>query len=574
MKVLALAAALALAPATASAGILIAGAARDTDGFVVAGAGIVARASDGQVVGRGTTATDGTFAIDASGAAAALDVTCRYCVPQHVPLTAAPPAIVVVRYSALRDRTPSTDDIAALPYGRIGQIASLVPYAVTGSNGISDRGLGAGKGATTIDGISYYRISDGRDLLDLVPTGALAGLQAQPAGFAARYGQPAQGGLFDAATLGDDLLAVRAGGDGSAGVLRFTTPSGAASFAESAGGSPIRRATGRLDTPFAGGSLSLVASAAGNGTDAASGAALRFAQGFTNADAFASISAGESRSALAPALGTFAGGSDVRADAHLRGRGPTVWELGVRAQSDAANGPTVGGVQGESAFYADVQHDGPRTTIAAAVALQNDVESAGAERRRTNSILPSFAFEQRLGGGFALNASTTAAIRDPYLEQVGGYASGGPVPPYFVRTNVVDAGLSYTDGRRVRVDGVAYAQRAGDLPDYIEGIGLNAAWQVTPHLALRTWALAAFTGADTNLPPEMTYTSPAASTPLRREVVWITYRNGLRFDLLDRGAGLDGSLDVPLGRGLSLVAGTFGRMPGRVVTIELRAQPR
>jgi hypothetical protein len=571
---MALAAVLALVPATASAGTLIAGAARDTDGFVVVGAGIVARAADGQIVGRGTTAADGTFAIDASGAAAALDVTCRYCVPQRVPLTAEPPALVVVRYAALRDRTPSADDIAALPYGRFSEIASLVPYAVTGPSGVSDRGLGAGNGATAIDGISYYRIADGRDLLNLVPTGALAGMLAQSAGFAARYGQPAQGGRFDGMTLGDDLLALHAGGAGSGGVLRSSGPIGATSFAESADATPIRRATGRFDTPFAGGSLSLVASAAGNGIDATSGAAARFTLGLTHADAFASISAGESRSALAPALGAFTGGSDVHADAHLRGRGPTVWELGVRTQSASGTGPGVAGVQGEGALYADLQHDGPQTTIAAAVALQSDVESAGPGRWHTTSLLPSFAFEERLGGGFAVNASTTAAIRDPYLEQFGGYASGAPIPPYFMRTNVLDAGLSYSDGRRLRVDGIAYAQRAGDRPDYVDGIGLNAAWQVTPHLALRTWALAGFTGTDIDLPPAVTYAYSATSAPLRREVVWLTYRNGLRFDLLDRGAGIDGSLDVPLGHGFTLVAGTFGRMPGRVITIELRAQPR
>jgi hypothetical protein len=64
------------------------------------------------------------------------------------------------------------------------------------------------------------------------------------------------------------------------------------------------------------------------------------------------------------------------------------------------------------------------------------------------------------------------------------------------------------------------------------------------------------------------------TNPAEDEVLWLTYRNGLRLDLLDRGAGIDGSLDVPLGHGFTLVAGTFGRMPGRVITIELRAQPR
>ncbi len=44
---------------------------------------------------------------------------------------------------------------------------------------------------------------------------------------------------------------------------------------------------------------------------------------------------------------------------------------------------------------------------------------------------------------------------------------------------------------------IAYAQRApATATNAIAGIGLNAAWQVTPQFALRTWALAAFAGAD------------------------------------------------------------------------------
>jgi hypothetical protein len=434
--------------------------------------------------------------------------------------------------------------------------------------------LAAGTGATAIDGIGYYRISDGRSFLNLVPAGALASLSAVPAGFAARYGQPAQGGLYTVATLGAPELAVRGGGDGTAGTLRLSGPAGAASFDESFDGTIVRRATGRLDAPFAGGALSFVAAAAGNGFDATNGAALQFTKGLANADAFGSLSAGGSRSALAPAFGSFAAGSDVRLDAHLRGRGPSVWEIGVRGQSSVASGPaTVSGTAGEGALYVDAQHVGPQTTLSGAIAFQSDIDSAEYGRWNTNAILPSFSFEERLGGGFALNASTTAAIRDPYLEQFGGYAPVYAIPAYFVRTNLIDAGLSYTDGRRLRVDGVAYAQRAGDLNDTIAGIGVNAAWQVTPQLALRAWALAAFAGANLDLSPAVAYALPPASTPFRREVFWLTYRanDGPRFDLLDRGTGLDGAVDFPLGHNLRITAGTFGRQPGRVVTVALHA---
>ena len=572
MKAWALAAALVLTPAAASAGTLIAGATRDTDGFVVAGATVVARDAQGRIVGRATTAADGTFAVDSDGVATTLDVSCRFCVAQRVALGVEPSAIVVVRYAALRDRTPSSDDVAALPYDRTGQFASLVPYTVVTNYGISDRGLGAGNGATTFDGISYYRISDGRNFLNLIPHGSVTALGVQPAGFAPLYGAPAQGGIYDVTTLGSSALRLRAGGDGGAALLTASGNAGAAAVGESFDGSAIRRATGRFDAPLPAGTFSLLASAAANRTDSAAGTAVRFALPLRAFDAVASVSDAGTRSALA---GGAAFGTSVRADAHLHGRGPATWDAGVRLQTASAAAPgNVAGIQGESALYADAQRTVAATTVNVAVALESDVESAGPARRQLTSLLPSVGVEQQLGGGFALRASTTAAIREPYLAAYGGYGYVYESPAPFARTVVVDAGLSYTDERRLRVDGIAYAQRAGDALDRIAGLGLDVAWQATPRIAIRSWLLAAGADADLGLPPAALYAVPPAPTALHRQLVWITYRNGLRLDLLDRGAGIDGSVSLPLGRAFTFVAGTFGRQPGRVVTVELRAQPR
>jgi hypothetical protein len=568
VKAWVLAAGLILAPAAASAGTLIAGAVRDTDGFVVAGATIVAEDGAGRIVGHGATSVDGTFAIDADGVAAELHVSCTFCVAQRVAIGTEPPAIAVVRYAALRDRTPSPDDIAALPYDRLGQVAALVPFALVTPYGISDRGLGAGNGATTVDGIAYYRISDGRNFFNLLPNGTLTALGVQPARFAPVYGQPAGGGLFDAATLGTSALTLRGGGTGGAAILDASGPVGAASFAESLGGTIIRRATGRFDAAAAGGAVSLTASTAANGNDAAAGTALRYAIPLRAFDALASVTAAETRSA---AVGGTAIGSSVHADTHLHGRGPATWDAGLRLQTASGAGPgAVTGVQGESALYADAQRTMGRTTVSAAFAVQSDSSSAGVARWWMTSVLPALHVEHELGGGFALHASTTAAIRDPYAGAFGGAAYVYEYPSPFSRLNVVDAGLSYTDARRLRIDGIAYAQRGGDPADHVSGLGLELAWQATPHLALRSWALAAEAGADISLAPTVLYGAPPAATGLRRQVMWITYRNGFRLDVLDRGSGIDGAFTLPLGRSFTVVAGTFGRVPGRAITVELR----
>ncbi len=345
VKALALAAALALAPAAASAGTLIAGAVRDTDGFAVAGATVVARAAGGQIVGRGTTAADGTFAIDAGPLErrrAALDVSCAFCVSQHVVLSGEPPAIVVVRYAALRDRTPSADDIAALPYDRASQVAALVPYTVVTGYGISDRGLAAGEGATAIDGIAYYRISDGRSFLNLVALlgaisfgalravcrvcGALRSTGTRPGALPSGDPRPSFGtrGARRRRRHRRRAAARRSGRRGIASAESFDGRNDRPSRDGTRSMQPIRRrsrsrcsrAPLRPET---------------DPTRPGRRRAARHQGPVTRRCVRDASRPEESRSALAPAAGSFAAGSDVRADAHLRGRGPNApWEIGVR----------------------------------------------------------------------------------------------------------------------------------------------------------------------------------------------------------------------------------------------------
>ena len=569
MKTLALAAALAIVPGVVSAGTLVAGAVRDGDGYAVAGAQLAVTAADGRVTARGTTAADGTFAIDSAGVPAALDVTCSFCVPQRVALTGDPAAVFVVRYAALRDRLPSTDDIAALPYGRAADAAALVPYTIVSPRGISDRGLGEGQGAALIDGISFYRPTDGINALYLVPLHSTASIGADSAGFAQVYGGYGAGGTFDVGTLGDVSAEGRSGGDGQSGVLRTSGANGAATLGESTAFTAVRRATARLFEPVGGGTLALTATAAGTSAADEAGVALTYATGLSRVDLAGSLTGSTSRTAAA--YGTVTSAADVRTDVHVRGRGPAAVEFGLRAQqSSGADGPSaVAGTQSEAALYADARSTGNGATLLASVALQRDVQSLGAPRTwASNAVLPALSVEHPLGAGFSLRASTTATLRENYLLQIAPAAVPAAAP--FVHANLVDAALSFSDGHRLRADVVAYTQQSGDAGGRIAGFGLNAAWQITPQLALRSWALAAFANADEDAPPAYPYAYPETATTLRRQVAWLTYRHNVRVDLLTTGSGIDGSLGIPFGRTATLLAGSYGAPYGRVVTLGVR----
>lgn len=567
MKELAFAGVLILLPAAASAGTLVAGAVRDADGYVVAGAALEAFGAAEQPLGRAVTSPDGTFALDAGAPPATLEVHCEFCVPQRVKLTGEPLAIVVVRFAALRDRTPSPDDIIALPYGRATAIASLVPYAVVSATSVSDRALNGVRGATLIDGIPYYRPTDGYELLDLLPLRNIASLSVQPPAAAPLYGPYAAGGTFDIGTQGETSIDARGGGSGAATALRAGGQGAWATLGESTFGNPVRRATGAFEAPFGAGRLSLAAAAAGGAYDNAAGARLGFTAAAPRFDAGASITASQSR-----AIAGYApvSGSNVRADVHVRGRGPAATELGARVQQSTGSDDRtlLAGAQAEAAVYADVRTTSRWGSLFAAVAFQQDaLRASGRANASTMAILPSFAGEVRLGEHFTLHGSATAALRDAYVVR---YASSAAPAP-FVRSSVIDASLSYTDGRRLRVDAVAYAQRSRDATDQVAGVGLDAVWQITPQLALRSWSLAASAGAPYNGPAAVYgYAAPAVQTTLRRNVAWITYRNGVRVDIIARGAGLDGSLGIPISRQTTLLLGTYGLAPGRVATVGVR----
>lgn len=77
--ILALALTLWSLPALAVPDDLVVGGVHDTDGFPVAAATVTLRATGGSPIAGGTTAGDGTFAVEARTAVADVEIRCAHC---------------------------------------------------------------------------------------------------------------------------------------------------------------------------------------------------------------------------------------------------------------------------------------------------------------------------------------------------------------------------------------------------------------------------------------------------------------------------------------------------------------
>jgi len=525
----------------ASADTLLTGAIRDQDGVAVAGARVTAYDAAGKRAGTDIALSDGTFAIAAGAPAAEVGVACDYCRSVRVAVERGLPVVVIVeRFAALTQSGPSAADIGALPYRSAADAASLRPFTVVSGDRFSDRGLGY-EGAVLVDGLPFYRAADADDLSRLVPAHATAALASASPLEAPVYGGYASAGVYDVrlrdpdrSTSGFDL------GEASDISVRGGMPDVAAGYAASSDAGDDRQAASIDATiPFAGGRLAFDGANLADLAQHASGAGLSYATDSRRFTTAVALSATQSDAA-----------SLATASAFVRGRGPLQWEYGARAMRATSGLFGAAGAQFDAALYARAARETGMSRLSTTLALDRGSDSglAAASGLRGTALVGSLADDVRIGSRWSVHAGLVSSQRIPTFAEL---STAAPIALAADRSLLFEQSVDYSDLRRLRLTAIAYTQRTANAStQHVGGVGINAAWQIAPRLALRTWILRGNRSSAPATDPRAPYAPEVlagTASALTRQLIWLTYeKTGVRFDALIRGGPLEGDVRIPL----------------------------
>jgi hypothetical protein len=528
-------------PAPAAADELVVGALRDQDGAVVAGASVAALDASGTVIATDRSASDGTFALAAPSHPAAVLIRAPDAEPLRVPVPADGAAIAaIVRRHRAVDLVPSVADVAALPAGSPGEVASVVPYRVVFPSTISDRWLSRGRGVTTVEGMPFYRRGDGGDATGLLPSHSFGALGVRDSLQAPWYGDRAGGGIVDA-RLFDRADAARVTNRDAALVLgRDPTVLAAASWdPDGARRLVAARGSGALG-PVSASAVVLAGDAPGVHYAGAS-ADLRAATRVLDLGAHVALTGDDASTTVSPNAGSVA---DLAFDAS--GRGSNAIAVRARWRDERGRLGTLEAEHHDAALvFGTTRGNVVRATAALALAY-GDEHSYDLGTRSGLAVLPSLSLDAPLGPAWGLHA--------------GAGASSLGTPGYAIaRGSLGEAAITYADHHRVRGELVAYAEGDTAPTAVNRGFAASLGWEIAPRLSLRAWALRDGDALDATTPiyPGGPLRTIAIARPFNRDVVWLTWDAPARFDVLVRAGALEGSMRVPLGGRYALSIGSF-----------------
>ncbi|HYW54589.1 MAG TPA: hypothetical protein VE826_11495 [Dongiaceae bacterium] len=551
------------------------GALRDQDGSVVAGAAVVALDARGSVLARDRSAADGTFALTAASRPATVLVTAADAEPLRlaVPPGDSPLAGIVRRHRSV-DLIPSVADVAALPAGGLDAVGSVLPYRVTFPGVVSDRWLSRGRGVATVEGLAFYRRTDGGDVTSLLPAHAFGAVDVRDALQAPWYGDRAGGGIVDA-RLFDREDALRATTrDGAFAVGRNPVVLAATSW----GGDGVRRLVAARANGTLGPASATVVALLGDVPGA------HYAGAGTELHAATRTFDVGARLGLTTDIADAASRNDGSvADAvfDVSGRGPNA--IAVRARWRDERG-TLGGAAGEhhdaALVFGTMRGNVARVTAAVALA-HGDERQYGADAHSASAVLPSIALDTPLAPNWSLH--------------LGGGASTLGTPGFGIaRAGLAEAAIAFADRRRLRAEFVAYTE--ADHAPTVTNRGFAAAlgWEIAPRLSLRAWSLRDGDRIDTTLaagtpvvtpvnpppgypppgyqppgypPPLYPPATPAPATAqsitvtnrFDRDVLWLTWDAPTRLDVLLRNRAIEASVRIPLGTRYALSLASYRR---------------
>ena len=597
---------LAAAPALAETPLIV-GSVRDQHGAVVTGARVTGETSGG---GSGpSTSTDalGTFALRGP-AIAAVRVACRYCESVSVPIGGEQPLVIIVRrFDALADSSPSQYDMENLPYGHVESEVALRPFTLLAQTSasypgptISDRGLSSSGSLLIDDRVPNYDIVAGQSPYTFVPAQFEQSVALADATNAFLYGDQAGGGVAiadpfaggtnaDAALLGSDAIArLQVGSELTSAALgsfsndqesrqradaTATLPLGAGqSFTVGAGSEQGREYESQQNALAGSFSFADAAFDVPRALNLSVSAILDRGNYVWNAGEYP-ISTIWSDSQFAAGVhsnGPVAGFADVGVrsstgfdDLQALPGAPRVAATLMQTHVDAGLTATSNDVDvtaGIGAFWVDYAggSDGVRVPADAALAVPS----------LRASIFPNgkWSFDLQGSGSFTLPT---------FVEQYTS-ASNAPTTVLLSRNSLQAAVLSYTDNARFRLAfESALEDVSGAYAGKISSSGLAAMWQIAPTFSLRAWTMHV---SDTTQPFDV-YPYDATIAPTV-DALWLTYDNGgavradaiYRRDLLD---GLpffhvDGALSGPIAGGLRWYAGAEDRMRRTFVDVGVR----
>jgi hypothetical protein len=544
--------------APALADELVVGALRDQDGAVVAGASVAALDAAGAVLARDRSAADGTFALTAPARPVAVLIVADDADPMRVavPGDGSPVAAIVRRHRAA-DLVPTVADVAALPAGAPHEVAAVLPYRVTFPAQFSDRWLSLGRSVVSVEGLPFYRRSDGGDTTSLLPSHAFGAVGVHDPLQAPFYGDRAGGGIVDMRLFDREDAARATSADAALVLGRNPAVLDAASWDPDGA---RRLVAARATNAFGPVNASFVALAgdAPGAHYAGAGADLRAGTRTFDLSAHLGVTRDDASTSLFTDSGTVA---DMTLDA--AGRGPNAlavrarwrYEHGILGSSDAEHHDAalvVGATRGNVL----------RASASLAFAFGDEHAYEAGESASGYGLLPSLSLDAPLGGGWSVHA--------------GAGASTLGTPGYgLARASLGEAALIYTDRRRLRAEVIAYTEGALAPTGVNRGFGASLGWELAPRLSLRAWALRDSDGVYGTAPayPGGPLQTSRFDERFNRDFVWLTWDAPTRFDLLLREGALEGGVRVPLGRRYALSAGTFVRRDAtRAISLGLVAR--
>ncbi len=573
--------------AAQSAAALLVGSVRDTDGAPIVGAAVRATGPRGTVVGTDRTDAIGTFAVPLAGPATMLTVDCRYCREQSLHLEGnMPVAVIVDRFAALRNDVPDARDIAALPYGTIGDVLGLIPFTLPADGQISDRGLERGHALILDDGAPIYALATGASGLVDYPDRYVRAITALGPSRAFRYGSYAGGGTFalDHLAPGGDFDSLDAGGETSLNV-RAHAFGIVPSLGESDDDGSLRR-RGDLDwqTPFAGGALRAGATSASEDSMENSDSSnrdlqlgrLEYATASRRYVTSASFTGSDLRERAAGGLDGLdvnsVRSSDIVADFRIEHPGAITLAAGAvsihqtGSYAEPANGSApanllVGRMEDDVAYVEAHAGDKSRSYVigfSVSHLSEQTTLDGRANRAGALAVLPSLEARTSLGRDFGLRLGASSSLRVPTLLE----SDATPAAPSVLdleRGRLYETALTYDTSRRVHAEAIAFQEELDGFGNStLRGFGASVVWQVAPLVSLRAWSLRDDTLHERNLPL-------GASSVQSRQIAWATYENprGLRIDAIAHRdvasfaiTDVDGDLVAPLAQRLALSVAT------------------